>query len=386
MPILEYDNGLLITSMRRVLQLYYLTEPETRVPLPSYIPESTVDPEAFERCTNLRLRFAMVQGMLNTVGATSGTPFDEAVKRLNLIKRAVLEEVRDFVSVVDQKRRDKEQALNERLKKDVPAGWKRKWARVHKLENKADEYLSVQLNAYDDEKLLSDREPPIYLWIQIDNEESYPVSVEVINIKASIGFTKATLEQPPELVLPYAIRHRMNMRRGTAAVANDLTTFFLMDFYINQFVMIDLVRDVLRPEGVQINELRAIMNRPMTQLVEFEQHWVTYRDWVRSQPDSHLQLDQNAFTEVNPGGFDITTIRYLSLMTEDLWRNNQLPHFQWFERMYTIPARKEGDLRGDFGTDNGWLHVDTPEQHMSRASTKALLWLAHEAVPPFAAV
>jgi len=378
------DHGLLIASMRRVLELYYLTEPETRIALPSYMPDATTDPDAFAQMTRMRLRFAMVQGLLNAINpqpqrvepvGPQGTPFQKAADRLARLDQAAFLEVVPFMRVVEEKRRDQEDALNQQLRDDSMPGWKRKRGRVYKLQDRNDERLRVRLNAHPD---IEDNEiePPIYLLMQVNRNMSYPLEYGSMHVEAALVVGNATFDDPNVCFNKYYFRTNQVPATRLVSSVHDLVMDYMTDFYIDKFVLMDVVQRVLTPNGVDLEQLHSIMERPMAQLVEYETFWTTYRDKIVATPSSYLALDPDTLFEQGDQGYDLTTIKYMGYsMKRFLQQNDWDSGTAWASVVYANPARKNDEPRAY----QRWLNAYFPmhDQRALQADTMALLLLEH---------
>ena len=379
------DHGLLIASMRRVLELYFLTEPDTRVKLPSFMPDQKADPDGFAQITKMRLRFAMIQGLLNAespqaVGAgdaANDTPFHEAAARLAYLNRIAFLAMSQFLRDVAEKRREQEDALNTQLQSETPPGWRRKRARVYGLQDRTDERLRIQLNAppfMDTPAVGLDKDPPIYLLAQVNRNVSYPTREGGTHIQAALVVGNATFADPGVCFNKNYIHNQQTPPTRLVYSIRDLVMYYMVDFYIDRLVVVNIVERVMTPYGVNLELFRSIMERPMTQLVEYETFFTNSRDWAKATPSAYLPLRPIVFAD--NGDYDLTTIEYMGLsMKRFLQRNDWDAWNTWAPAVYANPARKNDEPRAY----QPWLNADfpMPDQQASQAVVMALLLLEH---------
>jgi len=301
--------------MRRVLELYYFTEEETRIEFPPFVP-STVDPDVYAQIAKKRLLFTLQQGLLSLLHPNGplddSSPlalfFGPASRRLESMMAFVTTQLSTFVRYVTMKRQQEEDDLNKRLQEETARehpGWRRKRQRRYTLNDRENERLRVQLNAEET------AEVPIYLLVQVDRNYPEPIEKDGVVLEMAVVIGNLTFDDAVEYV-------QVGVRQlSIPSSAYYLVWYSLSEYYIDTLVLPSIIRAVVASNGFQRGVDLELLNQIMMPLLEklksYETMWQAVRTSMKigltlltSRDCYHnvyatIQFDQYTVTQVVDG-------------------------------------------------------------------------------------
>lgn len=285
------SSSLAVASMRRVLELYYFTEEETRIELPPFVP-STIDPDVYAQIAKKRLLFTLQQGLLSLLhpngplddSSPLAVCFGPASRRLESLMGFVTTQMSTFVRSVIMRRQEEENDLNRRLQEETARehpGWRRKRQRRYTLNDRENERLRVQLNAEET------AEVPIYLLVQVNRKYREPIGNDLVSVQMAIGFGNLMFDDVVEEYVELSVG-QLSIRSS----AYYLVWYSLSEYYIDTLVLPSIIRTVVASNGFQRGVDLELLNQIMRPLLEKLKRYETM--WQATGNEFEL-VDQQAY-------------------------------------------------------------------------------------------